>query len=950
MVKDILREIKRKWFQFIAITLITALGVGFFIGIQVTGFDMRLTGDLYAKNALIMDFAINTSLGIDDEMIEGFQSVFDGKVVGEVSGSAYLIGDDAELVVTAIGFSDNTRKDLTLIEGRLPQKEGEVVVDSPLPLFFDLSINDTLSIEGSDVLLNQEAVIVGFVNSSLYMNQERGSSKMGRIDGFIYSQGLAVEDDLYTGMRLILNEEADKELERENLEAHQDEFLKARLERIKAPLLLEIEEAQILLDDNILIAKEEFDSAWKQLVKGERQLRDTKNELELALDELNQSSLTGTLQERLKQSEANVSSMKQTLDEAFQLQLQAIEQMPEGPEKTGALQALEAEKTRQLALIKVMVQANEEISQGIISYETGRSDLAASRETYYAEKHDAEVKFEDAQKEIDRNLEKINDLDQGTIYIRNREDIIVGYEAFYQDSNRIESIGKVFPLIFFGVAILVTLSTITRMIEESRLEIGIYKALGFSWLQSSLKFAGFTFLAWFIGSSLGIIIGFYMIPHLIYNAYRIMYLTPNLEGGFELTYAYIPLILSFLASVGIAFVKATSVSRNTAASLMIPPAPKGGQRILLERFGFIWLKLSFLYKVSLRNLFRNKTRFLMTVVGIGGCCGLLITGFGIKHSINSIVDMQFNAIVNYDGIVVFEDGFENDETMFNNSTLVSVENVDVGRDEVSIYAGETLQGLSEMIQFKDRKTQTSIDFDENSVIISEKLASVNRIEVGDLMTFTLDDIRYSVIVDAITQNYVAHYIYVSQDRLESIIHQESPAKMVLFQYDGENIQELSDSLLKQDFVLRVSLLDELAKTYREMMGNFDIVIVVIVGAAFLLELIVLLNLISMNMSERHKELATLKVLGFYPKELSSYILRENIMLSFISLIVGVIFGKYLHHFVVVSAEIDMLMFNRELQLGAVVLACVLTFALSILINLVMSRKANDVNMAEALKS
>ena len=335
----------------------------------------------------------------------------------------------------------------------------------------------------------------------------------------------------------------------------------------------------------------------------------------------------------------------------------------------------------------------------------------------------------------------------------------------------------------------------------------------------------------------------------------------------------------------------------------------------------------------------------MTVIGIGGTCGLLITGFGLQHSIYSIVDKQFDEIIQYDAVIAFDNTYVLDKDDFKISATLHSDSIKVGTTDVSVYAADDIHDLESVLQFRDRKTQQTLFLNDDSVIITEKLSLLYDLNVGDTMSFSLGDQEFNLNITSVTENYLGHYLYLSQANYESVLGYRVSSQLALTQGHDDY-----DLLLNESGVLSVSELEDIKANLQSMMGNFDIVILVIVGAAFALELIVLLNLISMNISERYKELATLKVLGFYPRELSSYILRENVILTLMSLLVGLIFGKYLHQFVILSAEIDMLMFNRELMISSYAWAMGLTFTLSILINLFMSRKANSINMSDALKS
>lgn len=951
MVKDIIREIKRKWFQFFAIVIITALGVGFFIGIQVTGYDMRETADLYMETNEALDLEFRHTLGIDDEMIKELNKNIDGNVYGVYDDDAYLKNGVIDDVVKVIEYDENTQNDLRLIDGDLPKENKEVAVDSVMKDLYDLKIGDTLEISKAEIFEKQEIVISGFVESSLFMNLERGQSRLGsgNVAGFIYPTKLDHKDDVFTSARIVLNDDTNVSSVKEKIEKLEPELVDGRFNRLVEPERKKIEDAQAELEIEKDKANAEFADAEKTIKNNELLLQDTHEELESGLIEIMGVLPDKPLEDQWQSAKRYLSEQKTMAKQEIKKSYAIIDEMPDGKEKEAALKEVQNEEIEVDSNLAMADQGLIEIKKGIEEYNKGVVELQQAKKELKNEKNIAFSELDSAQNEIDEALIEINEANRGKGYLFDREDTIIGYREFYQDSDRIEAIGKVFPLIFFGVAILVTLSTVSRMIDESRMQIGVYKALGYSSFSSAMKYVGFTLLAWLIGSVFGLIIGFYLVPSLIYNAYRIMYKTPELEDGIVLSYAILPILISFVSSVGIAFGKSISVSREKGALLLRPEMPKGGQRIFLEKIKFIWERLSFLYKVSLRNLFRNKTRFLMTVAGIGGSFGLLITGFGLRHSIHSIVDIQFGELIRYDGIVTYEDGADLDESIFDDSVNIYSAAIDIEKEDVTLYVSDDMDKLSEFTIFQDRKSSDSIEATQDKVIVSEKLADITNVSVGDSLTYSQNDRDYEFTVGEIVENYVYHYIYMPKEVHQKITNQDKLPNTALFKSDTSN-ESLNKELYKNEDVLAINHLKDIKSTYLDMMGSFDIVIVVIVGAAFALELIVLLNLITMNLSERYKEMATLKVLGFYPKELAQYLLRENILLTFISLIFGGIFGKFLHQFVIVNAETAGIMFNRELLASSYLLAAALTLSLSIIINVLMARRANNVNMSEALKT
>lgn len=950
MVKDILREIKRKFGQFIAITLITMLGVGFYVGIQVTGYDMRQTGDAYMESHDVLDYNLIHSLGIDEPFLEEVKVLLDAQVWGVYDEDVFMRNDDFDEVMHLFAYTDATRNDLTLKSGRYPQEPNEIVVDHVMETLNGFKIGDTFKIHKHNIFDSTVVTIVGFVESSLYMNLERGNSNLGigKVSGFAYGLDLPFVDNpqVYSSLRI---KDAKVANPKYILSKNEATLSLNRFNRASDPVREALADAQKELDTNREKANTEFTSAERELKKAKQQLDDARIELEMGLDEISGMTLSGTLDERLVASRSNYDRFVEISNQAITRIKLLIEEEMSPLVQEALMEQLDAlvEELKEQTLM--YEQGFKQLEEGVAAYNEGYAAYEKNEAAYLSQKQSAINALDAAQKEIDQGYKDLANAEHGFLLVQEREDAVIGYKEFYDDSNRVEGIGKVFPMIFFFVSILVTLSTVTRMIDESRMQIGVYKALGYSSLRTSMKYVYFIGLAWLAGSILGLYFGFYFIPQLIYNAYRIMYLTPELVDGIVLSYAILPLTLSFICSVGVTFAKSYRVTTEKTAHLLRPVAPKVGQRIFLERLPIVWNRFSFLYKVSFRNLFRNKTRFLMTVIGIGGCCGLIITGTGLAHSIYSVVDKQFGEIVQYDGLAYYE-SFDFDMSSFTKYENTSLHTVKVNNYDVSFYAVEDMINLNEFMTFRNRKTKEVLNYEPDDVIITEKLARLLDVKEGDSLSFTLENHSVTLTVDWIMENYAGHSIYTSLDAYEMASGKTLDTNLVLFNTDIEDLDNVAKSLLEDEHVISVQFLDDVAVTYANMMRNFDVVIWVVVLCALALEVLVLMNLISMNMSERKKELATLKVLGFYANELATYVLRENIILTFISLIFGVLFGKVLHYYVITSAEIDVLMFNYELRMSSYLLACALTVGLSVLINFVMARRANQVNMSEALKT
>lgn len=951
MVKDLLREIKRKWFQFIALTLITSLGVGFFVGIQVTGYDMRQTADAYMDDRSVLDYNIMHTLGIDDEMVEEIKSLIQADVAPVLEDDMFARGGKLDDVLKVYAYTDATKKDLTLLEGRLPNNPNEVVIDAVMEELYDFEINDSIQLIKNNIFETVEVQVVGFVESSLFLNLERGQSQLGigKVSGFVYGYELPLQDEqnVYTSLRIKDAKVEDPEYVLTRNEAMISEN---RFNRVIVPQLEALETAQSELDAARNEANIEFDKAELEFSKAQAQLDAAYKQLEDGLNQLSGGIvLSGSVEDRLELVRINHTQLQAMLESALDTIRTQISETEDDNLREIYQEQLDTGLEELQTINQEFSSGIAQLESGLSQYQAGVRELNENRALFEREKADAIAEIDKHQAEIDQGYHDIENADHGDLHVLDREASIIGYREFYDDSNRIERIGQVFPIIFFFVAILVTLSTVTRMIEENRMEMGVYKALGYGALRTSMKYILFTGISWLLGSLIGLYFGFFFIPRLIYDAYRIMYQTPELVDGVIWSYAYLPLIVSFLSSVGVTFVKSMKVSKERAANLLRPVPPKSGQRIFLERFTGLWRRMSFLYKVSFRNLFRNKTRFFMTMFGIGATTGLLIIGFGISHSIYSIVDIQFEEVIHYDGIVYYDE-MNFDTTPFSDHIEVYVEGMKIQGHEVSLYSTEDLKRLNDFIQMSDRKTQVPLTYGYDDVILTEKIAKLLDLEVGDTLDIRVDNRNVSLNIAAITQHYTGHNIYTSHQTLIDQLTHIPKDNMLLFKTDVEDHDALTRTLMEEDSVIAVQFLDEISQTYSDMTKNFDVVIWVVVVAALALEILVLVNLISMNMSEREKELATLKVLGFKKNELATYVLRENIILTLIATAFGFVFGRVMHYFVVTQAEIDLVMFNYELLWTSYLYAFILTMGLSILINFVMARRANRVNMSEALKT
>ena len=575
---------------------------------------------------------------------------------------------------------------------------------------------------------------------------------------------------------------------------------------------------------------------------------------------------------------------------------------------------------------------------------------------------DAEDELAQAEEQAKRDLTLLED---GEWYILDRN-TNTGYVSYSMDADRIANLAAVFPLIFFLVAALVSLTTMTRMVEEQRTTIGGLKAMGFSRGSIAIKYVGYGFLSSVIGAVLGLAVGLTLLPWIICTAWSAMYTIGDIHYSFEAATS----LLAAGAAVGTvtlaALLACFSTLAATPAQLMRPKAPPVGKRIFLERITPLWRKLSFHYKITLRNLFRYQKRFWMTVAGIGGCAALIVTAFGVRGSIMGVMEEQFDVLYHYSAQVGLVDEItplelEEVEDTLSESGLVDdslacrVETVTAQSESYTLdcYLQTTpsQEELSRFVELRHRTDDVPVTLPDDGAVITEKMASLLGVEVGD--TITLDgESRVTITVADITEHYVQHYIYVSDTYYETLFGEAPTANTVLvdFPVEESGAGELESQLVSLDGVSSLTLLSDTADTFSSSMESVDYAVILIIFCAAALAFVVLMNLTNINITERLRELATLKVLGFYNREVSAYIYRENAILTVFGVLAGMVLGKFLHQWLILTVEVDMVMFDRVLDLSSYLWAAVLTVVFSLAVNLTARRKLRDLDMVEALKS
>ena len=704
--------------------------------------------------------------------------------------------------------------------------------------------------------------------------------------------------------------------------------------------------------DSLLSQRAQLDDAVAQLTAGIAQI----------------DAQTAGVPEQLSAARDELVAQRVTAEEAFatvQSRLDgAASQLISGRSQ------LDAGKQSYAAGAAELESGKAEYTSGLESYEEGRAEYDEKAADAAAQFADAETQLADAQAEIDA-------LEAPEIMVLDRTKNI-GAESFVSDAGRIDRIAMVFPFIFFLVAALVSLTTMTRMVEEERVLIGTYKALGYSKARITSKYLIYAVVASGVGAAIGIVALSLFLPYFIMDAYSIIYAVPVRPTPIDPGLALLSAGLGVGITVAATCFAAASTLRETPAALMLPRAPKAGKRILLERVKPLWSRMSFSWKVTARNIFRYKRRFFMAVIGIAGCTALLLTGLGLQNAINDIIDKQFGEIYHYNMVVREADdvsqedasavdgiladaGLESAHAAAHTENMLAacVDDPNGEQQRFELIVPEDSQQFSEYVTMRERVGHDPLSLDGEGVVISEKLANELGLSTGETMLLFDEDAvgnatgeGREVRVSGIMENYVSQYAFATPEAFGEI-SDEAPAFTTLFVKATEDeIQRsaLSDELLAIDGVKTVGFNDETIESYRTMLKSVDAVVVVLVVAAAALAFVVLYNLTNINITERQREIATLKVLGFNAHEVNAYIYRETLLLSAIGALVGCVLGIFMEGFVVVTAEVDQVMFGREIHTLSFVIAFVLTMFFSVLVTLFMRKKLSDIDMVESLKS
>lgn len=912
---SLMRTIKNSLGRFLAIFAIIALGVGLFGGLRVCAPSMKKTADkFYAENDFY-DFRLVSTVGFEADDRTAFEDVSGVvSVVPSVSSDVlYRRGEDSDGAVHTHMITEGMNTPV-VVSGHMPEKADECAVDSRM--YGDEMLGKRIVLSGAndgdtlDLFKSGSYVITARVKSPLYVYYERGSTSLGNgtVDGFILIPEDGFDTDVYT--ELFLKTDAGGEIYSSEYNDRIDALapaLELLLENRAGERFSKLKsEAETELSDAKKEYSEKKDDAQKELSDAKRELDDARAELDDAEKTLSEKK------DEMKKAGFN--------DDMIETYFESAE--------------------------KELNDAETEYADAMAEYE----DAVKEADEEFAE---AEEKIADADK-------KLSDLSLSTFVLDRYTN--QGYAGFEKDIEIITGVSKVFPLFFLIVASLVCIITMTKMVDDQRTKNGVLKALGYKDSSIVFQYLFYSGTASLAGCALGFLFGSGLIPFTLWKAYGIMYnFDTEILFVFDKKLFAVCTLLYMACSLGTTWMVCRKELSEPAAELIRPKAPKSGKRVLLERIPFIWNRLSFLRKVSVRNILRYTKRMIMVVIGIGGCTALLLTGFGIQDSINDIANIQYKDITVSDATVTFDSAPDSGErtsfekfaeefsakTVFSADSYMDIVNSAGDSENVDVIAFE--DSLEDFYILRDGETELQWP-GENCAVVNRRLQRDLGINPGDAVILKdSDGHETTVTVSGIFDNYIGDYVFVSLASFNEESAPELKCANIIFK-DGIDEKAAGAKILKRDDVISVSLTSDVKNQFDGMLSSLDYIIFVIIALSGALAFIVLYNLTNISISERIREIATLKVLGFYGRETAQYVFRENILLTLISIVAGIPMGIGLLSYVISRIRVSAIFFEPILKPESYLYAAVITFVFALVVNFFLRFRLDSVNMAESMKA
>lgn len=936
---DGFREIKNTLGRFLALFLIIALGTGFFVGIRAAAPDMIAIADRYFNQTNLEDMSIQSTMGLDEDDLALLEDIGDI----EYEPYAYVdrqISTSDDIVRFYPNFNEMSDiNQFDVLEGALPQAENEIAIDQQLVKsdpdtyqigqevsLTDLGVETENEASGAPTLSNDTFTIVGYVNSPLQIsNITRGATAIGdgQLNGFAVVSPEAITGDLYTNIAIDVTSV-------DHLEAYSEEY-----DQVIVDKQTEIED--IFADRPSEVYNQNVSDAESEISSGQAEIDSARSALASGESELNQA-----------QSEINDGQ-----SELDQQQSQVESQLPEGV------------SLAQAGMSSVVAQ----LEAGQSSLDAAQSELDQARSDYESESQEADESLASAESEIADAETTIADLSEPTYSINDRS-AVSGYTAWENNADNMATIGQAFPIIFFLIAALVSFTNMQRMVTEQRVQIGTYKALGYSPRTIQTKYMMYAGIAAILGMVIGISIGNYLFPNIIVTAFANTVALPGMIHTWQIVDISLAVAISLLTTVLPAWLTTRRTLNEKTARLLQPVTGKNGQHIFLERFKGFWSRLSFQGKITWRNLFLYKGRNLMTIVGVAGCAMLIVTGFGLSDSISGLPDEQFNQVKMYDGSLSLDmdaSQEDRDQVVTNLSEneevadllpltrdILMTDDDSITQQIVSVMAFPSDANYHDYFQMQELDTENQASLPEDGILMTAKLASLLGVQAGDTVTLVdTNNDPFEFSVKGVITNYLGHELYMTADYYQEVFGEESEENTALVQFENglstNDQSEIFDQAKEKPGVIGTSLNATQITDFEETLSALDLVTVVLIISAGGLAFIVLYSLTNINVSERMHELATVKVLGFRSLEVSMYVYRETLVLTVVGIIIGNFLGYGLLSYILNTVAIDQVFFPIVIHWQSYLYASIITLVFSIVVMIFMHYKLKKVEMVSALK-
>ena len=999
MVNHLKLLIKENLKTFFSIMILTALGVGFLVGMKSTTPNLKHTVEKYYNDYNVMDLELKSSMGFTKDELTSFEKV---KSIKKIEGNYqkdFIIQGKKEDFVLRI-HSYNKEKDainkLELISGSLPRNKNEMVIEESLLKNQDYKIGDSINIE-SDLLKESNLKIVGIIKSPYYLSNNKGSTNLlsGRVNYYAYISKDNIKSDLYSSISIAVKD-------RNKIENNIQEIKKIGKQVLETKYQKTITEYQ----EKIKKGKEEFQS---KKLESENKIKEYENEIanaELLIESADESIPSiDEARQKLANKQNELNKVKQELDAAkskidsarndyntakneydaayqemkqYENSTDPEEQLFYGMYQTAMYYAekslntsreeLEAkEKEYEVAYqeyVRVENTLNASSPEELI--ETAKREISSKKEQLKEKKKELEESKKRAEEQFITYENQLNDAEDylklisvNGWTIEKREDI-PSFREYLSDIKRVEKIGDFFPILFYLVAVFITLTNITRIVTKDRDKIGLYKALGYSKKEIEKDYLLFSIISSIAGSLIGTIIGFYLIPRVFYSIYEIIYRLPKFQFEIEYSYILISFLLALFLVVISTYFSIKSTIKEYPAILLRPKEDKKGQRVFLEKTS-LWKKLSFTSKVTTRNMFKYPKRFLMTILGISGCISLIVAGFNIRTSISNILPLQFEHIFDIDAEIFFKDSISRNTILEEKTRITNLEEVEASilsyvktayiKDiRTYLVIPEDNDLLLDFVLLEEK--EKLIDLEDDGLIITKKLSETLHKKVGD--TISLKDADNNIVkgkINHIINNYVDNYIYISKTYYKELTSIDPKFNTLLIRMNNKPYKEedLSKKFNEKGNVSYLVYTSSSKIMYENLSKSLTYIVYILVISAVILAFVVLYNLNTLNVEERKREIATIKVLGFYKKETYHYIENEIKRLTFIGILIGIVFGYLFSNLLIKNCELDNLMYDYRIHVENYLLSIGITILFMIITSILGRKNIKKINMIESLK-